>query len=266
MTGPEGGAFRLTKWYFDCVEPGGRVVIGYWVSLAWGGLSIPWSSVTLYAPNAPPSRRSGMVRADEPLRDGRSLWWDASGVGCALEAELLQTGPAICLLSRDDGDVDWSCVAPAAAVRARLDGHAPVEGFGYIERLVVTLLPWHLPIRELRWGRWIAADAARSLVWIDWRGDAPATWVLCDGALRRGGAVSETQIRAGGETLEIANQRVLHARRLDDVIRAIGPLRSLVPPTLLATEDTRWAGQGVLSGPEGRCVAGTAISELVRFA
>ena len=64
--------------------------------------------------------------------------------------------------------------APAAEVSVSLRGFAPLRGTGYAERILITIPPWRLPIRELRWGRWIGEAASRSVVWIDWRGESPA--------------------------------------------------------------------------------------------
>jgi len=161
--------------------------------------------------------------------------------------------------------VEWTCTAPAADVVVHAPGGAVVHGRGYAERLVMTLPPWRLPIRELRWGRWIAADQVRSLVWIDWRGAAPATWVLRDGALCAGATVSDTEVCAGGDVAPIAARRLLHSRRLEDVIGTIAPLRALLPPGILAMEDTRWACGDPLGAPDGSSVSGAAIAELVRF-
>jgi hypothetical protein len=265
MAGPSDDGFRLTKWYMDCMEPGGRVGIAYWASLSWRSLGLTWSSVAVYHPDHPVRRTSALGRAVEPALDGRRLTWSDPGIDVAVEAELLQTGPTIALLARGSGSIEWTCAAPAADVVVRAPGGTAVEGRGYAERLVLTLPPWRLPIRELRWGRWIAADQVRSLVWIDWRGAAPATWVLRDGALCEGATVSDTEVRAGGDVVPIAARRLLHSRRLEDVIGGITPLRALVPPDIMAIEDTRWACRDPLGAADGSSVPGAAIAELVRF-
>ena len=45
------------------------------------------------------------------------------------------------------------------------------EGTGYAERLELSIRPWRLPIRELRWGRFVSEGA--SMAWIDWQGADP---------------------------------------------------------------------------------------------
>jgi hypothetical protein len=265
MAGPSDDGFRLTKWYMDCMEPGGRVAIAYWASLSWRSVGLTWSSVARYDPDRPVQRSSALGRSAEPSLDGRRLAWREPGIEAAVDAEVLQTGLSIQLFALGAGSVEWTCAAPAAEVSVRGPGDATVQGRGYVERLVMTLPPWRLPIRELRWGRWIAAQSARSLVWIDWRGAAPATWVLRDGALCPDATVSDTEVCAGGDVVAIDARQLLHSRRLDEVIGGIAPLRGLVPSSLLAMEDTRWACCAPLRASDGTSVPGAAIAELVRF-
>ena len=264
MAEPSDDGFRLTKWYMDCVEPGGRVAIAYWASLTWRSIGLTWSSVAVFDPGAPVRRIAGLGRAAEPCLDGRRLTWRDPGIDAGVEADVLQTGASIQLFARGDDSVEWTCAAPAAEVRVSAPGGTVVQGRGYAERLVLTLPPWRLPIRELRWGRWIAAETPRSLVWIDWRGAAPATWVLRDGALCPGATVTDTEVRAGGDVVPIGARQLLHSRRLDDVLGGIAPLRGLVPASVLAIEDSRWASRAPLRSSDGAVVPGSAIAELVR--
>lgn len=264
MAEPSDGGFRLTKWYIDCLDAGGRVAIAYWASLAWRSLGFTWSSVAVYDPDSPVRKTSALGRAAEPHLDGRLLTWRDPGIEAVVEAEVLQAGASVQLFARHDGSVEWTCAAPVADVSVRAPGGALVRGRGYAERLVLTLPPWQLPIRELRWGRWIAAESPRSLVWIDWRGAAPATWVLRDGALCPGATVTDAEVCAGGDFVSLDPRRLLHSRRLDDVLGGIAPLRGLVPAAVLAIEDTRWASRAPLRSVEGASVTGAAIAELVR--
>jgi hypothetical protein len=264
MTGPSDDGFRLTKWYIDCADEGGRVAIAYWASLAWRSLGLTWSSIAVYEPGAPVRRTSALGRAAEPRLEGHSLTWRDPGIATELEAEVLQSGASARLLTHGAGGVEWDCAAPAAEVSLHAPGGAAVRGRGYAERLVLTLPPWQLPIRELRWGRWIAAGPVRSLVWIDWRGAAPATWVLRDGSLCPGATVSDSEVRAGGDRLPLGPRQLLHSRRLDDVFAGIAPLRGLVPAAVLAIEDTRWTSRVPLRSPDGADLPGTTIAELVR--
>jgi hypothetical protein len=72
-----------------------------------------------------------------------------------VEFERLESGFGQRLLDSPDGVVDWHCELPRAAVRLRA-GDDVLEGIGYVERLELSLLPWRIPAREIRWGRFLA--------------------------------------------------------------------------------------------------------------
>jgi hypothetical protein len=144
------------------------------------------------------------------------------------------------------------------------DGTA-LSGLGYAERLTLDLAPWRLPITELRWGRWIAADGGRSMVWIDWRGSRPLTAVFVDGVRAAASTVADDRIVAEDAVLVLTGQRTLHRRSLGDVIGAAGPLSRVFPATWLEVQDCKWMSTGTLHPAGARPETGWVIHEHVRF-
>jgi hypothetical protein len=264
--------FSLTKWYLDCVDARGRAAIAYWTALAWLGLDLTWQSILVYEPEdaaggsrRPSLQRSSRARGPAPRRDACALSWDAPALGCAVAMEARQPPMAVRLLDSEAGAVDWHCEAPAADTHLRLEGQRPVSGQGYAERLILTLAPWRLPIDQLRWGRWIAADASRSVVWIDWRGELPRSWVFVDGQRQELAAVGGEGVTAGETSLRLDASQLLPARSLREVVATIAPLAALVPSSLLGLRQTRWRSTGTLHGAGRAPLGGWAIHELVTF-
>jgi hypothetical protein len=266
-TGPGGAPFALTKWYFDCVAADGRVVIGYWASLAWRRLRLTWQNVVLYEPGRPPVRRSSLAPAPPPDLAAGAIRWRAPALGCDLAVESRQPPFAARLLADGAGVVDWQVEAPAAQVAVTLRGFAPVEGPGYAERILLTVPPWRLPIRELRWGRWLDAAASRSVVWIDWRGAAPRTWVFVDGALAPEAQVTDecVGVGAGGVSVVLGDRRTLEALAFAEITASIPVLQAVVPKSLLALRQTRWCSAGTLQENDAAALGGRAIHEVVVF-
>jgi hypothetical protein len=262
------GTFSLTKWYLDCVDARGRVAIGYWASLAWRGLGLTWHSLLLHQPEsaAPPVQRSSLARAAAPRRDGGSIAWAAPALGCSIRVAPRQPPMSLRLLDTGQGAVDWHCEAPAAEVWIQVEGQEPIRGRGYVERIVLTLPPWRLPIDQLRWGRWVAADAAHSLVWIDWQGALPRSWVLVDGRPQADGMVSGAGVVAGESSLRLESPLCLPARTLGEIVRGIAPLAAIAPRSLLALRQTRWRSAGTMLAAGSGPLTGWAIHELVSFA
>jgi hypothetical protein len=258
-----GAGFTLTKWYFDCVAPDDRVVIGYWASLAWRRLAFTWQNVVVYESGQPPARRSSLMPAPPPEVAGDAITWRAPALGCVIDVESRQRPIEQRLFDDDAGLVEWRAEAPAALVSVELRGSAPVQGPGYAERICVTVPPWRLPIRELRWGRWLDAAASRSIVWIDWRGESPRTWVFVDGVLSPSAVVTDESVRAGAVELALGERRTLEAQAFSEIAATIPLLQTVVPKSLLALRQTRWCSNGTLREGSAAPLTGRAIHEVV---
>jgi hypothetical protein len=256
--------FTLTKWYLDCATADGRAVIAYWASLTWLKLSVTWQNVSWFEPQGARSQRSSLAKAPPPQVLEDAITWPAT-LGGEIRIEQ-RAGPVEArLYESENGLVDWRTEAPAAMVRATFPAFGTIEGPGYVERIVMTVPPWRLPIRELRWGRWIDAAAARSVVWIDWRGSAPQTRVFVDGICARNPVVTDDCVSAGTARLTIGDRLTLHQRALGDIVATIPPLRAALPATLLALRQSKWCGNAVLTNESEAPITGRTIHEVVIF-
>ena len=219
----------------------------------------------LHEPGSHPLSRSSFSRVAEPEVRGGLITWRADALGCSITGQAEQAPFGVRLLDRDDGTVDWQCQACPAQMQVTMSDGTVLSGLGYAERLTLSLPPWRLPIDELRWGRWIAADGGRSLVWIDWRGVQPLTAVFVDGVRQGAATVDDDRITAADAILVLTNQRTLHRRALRDVIGAVGPLARVFPTSWLDVEDCKWMSLGTLQVAGARPESGWAIHEHVRF-
>ncbi len=254
----------LTKWYFDCVAENGRVAIGDWASLAWRGLEVTWQSLALHSLDQPPANRSSLVPAPPPQVAAGEIRWGAPALGSAIEVEPRQAPIESRLIDDGTGVVEWRSEAPAARVSVEIDGAQRLEGAGCAERIRITVPPWRLPIRELRWGRWLDPAASRSVVWIDWRGGAMRTWAFVDGT-RVPAVVSDRSVCSPGMSLMLGERRTLQSQALSEVVATIPPLQAAMPKSLLALRQTRWLTQGTLRVGNEAALAGSAIHEVVVF-
>lgn len=257
--------FTFTKWYLDCVDSDGRAIIGYWASLDWRGVALTWQNVTLFEADRAPVSRSSLASSPPPVIADGSITWDAPALECHATIRARQRPIDERLLETDAGTVEWRVEAPAAEVSFKLDGSAAVQGVGYAERISLDIPPWRLPIRELRWGHWIDPAASRSVVWIDWRGESPRTWVFVDGIKATNPVVMDDRIDADGLKLALGQRRTLHSRSFDEVAATIPALRAIAPKSLLALRETKWCGAGTLTEGHAPAQAGYAIHEIAVF-
>ncbi|MSR06571.1 MAG: hypothetical protein EXR93_05840 [Gemmatimonadetes bacterium] len=264
MTASPAEPFSVVKWYLDCTDPDGRSAICYWVSVAWRGFALTWHSVDLYEPGSPPHRASLTSVPPPTLADGR-ITWSSPVLRCMATVEPRNPPLSAVLFQDDTGHVHWHCDAPIGLASIAVAGHAPVCGSGYAEHLEMTVAPWHLPITELRWGRWGDADTSRSLVWIDWRGKTNRAWAFLDGHEQDEIHVSDTTVSVGDTTLTLERHQTLVHRGLSDLLDPIPALRAVLPASLLKVSETKWRGTGTLSRPGSAPVTAPAVYEMVRL-
>jgi hypothetical protein len=258
-------AFKLTKWYFDCAGDDGRTAIGYWASLAWRGLSLTWQSIAVCETGRAPIERWSLAGGAAPTRERDRIVWPATALGCTFAADSCHPVLASRLFENEAGFVDWRCEAPSALVKVECAGRPPMSGTGYAEQLTLTIPPWRLPISDLRWGRWMDETAARSVVWIEWRGAEPRTWVFVDGVLVPQAAVDDCCISAPPARLTLLPSSTLSTRALADTIQRIPGLHALIPSSVLSLRETKWSSLGTLRCPSAPPVEGRAIHERVTF-
>ncbi len=161
------GAFRLSKWYMDCVTGDGEVVIAYAAKLEWRSLTLHYASILSRHSGGDTRTQTSMRKADEPTITEGVLAWSAPALGFSGRWSELGAPIDRKIFERNEGEVSWRCLSPRAPAEITI-GDRVVRGFGYAEHLTLTVEPWVMPIDELRWGRFVGERS--SLVWIDWRG------------------------------------------------------------------------------------------------
>jgi hypothetical protein len=171
---------NLSKWYLDVVTDDGTVLVAYALSIQWAALRVDAASVLLADPGSELRERRAWSNVRAPRQVGDSLRFCHEDL--RIDGDWRRLAPPIeaSLLDDESGRVSWACAAPCANVSVRLDGRT-FTGKGYAECLTMTRLPWTLPLRHLRWGRF--TGESHSVVWIAWRGGPPRQWVWLDGML-----------------------------------------------------------------------------------
>jgi hypothetical protein len=244
--------FSLHKWYLDLVTNRGDVVILYAARLRWGAVRVGYASVLEDTADGV-HREVGMVgRHQIPRRRGDELTWQNSVLD--VEGHWRRESPSLrrrVLASTPHGTIRWACHMPRARATARVGG-VRHEGRGYVESLSLTIPPWKLPFDELRWGR--HTSDRHSLVWIDWRGSAPGSWVWLDGDEQPDAVVSDAGVSrlAGGAELQFRNGRdVVDRNVLASLIHPLPRLTRRVSGRLGAMhEHKRVASSSIMSGAE----------------
>ena len=240
----------LTKWYLDVVTDDGAALIVYAASLGWGALHVEFASTLLARPGAPPIEETAWSGVELPEHSSVGVRFRHDGLGVAGHWRGLAAPIEATLLDDEMGLLSWECILPVAAVDVRFPGGA-LTGRGYVERLTMTRVPWSLPLRTLRWGRFISPT--HGVVWIDWQGGPPRRWLWLDGVLQPSAGVRDTGLTGldGDRELRLVGGRELCDRRSLQVLSKhlpaldtlpLGPLRDLRETKRLSRGSLRRAG------------------------
>ena len=252
--------FFLVKWYMDCVTDLGDAVILYCAELRWRGLHAAYSSVLSVDGRSVESHASmtryrlssagGEILVELP-RLGVSGRWEASA------APFQHT-----VFEDASGSVLWNCLQPRASVHLRI-GDRELTGLGYAECLTVTLPPWQLPMRQLRWGRFVSPED--SLAWIDWQGSYSTNFAVHNGISCETLSVSDSEVAMRHATLRMEESFPLRAGRLGSTILPGAPaLGKLLPRSLANIEEHKWRSRGILNAESGSS-KGWVIHEVVHW-
>ncbi|MDR3740928.1 MAG: hypothetical protein P4L40_18075 [Terracidiphilus sp.] len=253
-------SFTLTKWYLDCVTADGDAAILYSGVLDWRGLSLSYNSLLTVTAGRVESRTSmarAQVRADaEQIRVcmpklGIEGHWRRSGHSFRTK-----------VYEGEHGSVDWNCVQTGSAVYLNVEAQT-FNGTGYAECLKLTVPPWLLPMKQLRWGRFVCAE--HTLAWIDWQGTYNNSFAVLDGRQVALTSVNEEEVCVGGARLRMSESLPLRTGKLGDTVLPAAPrLRRMLPRALAAIEEHKWRSRGVLTCGDQRS-EGWVIHEVVHW-
>jgi hypothetical protein len=259
-------SFELRKWYFDCVGADGEVFIGYRAGLRWKSLSLAYAS--FFSRKA--GEKTGLSRftlgpGAEPTPE-LSLAVPRLG----LEGRWEPTQPAADAVLHEEGGgkVHWSCLAPAARAALTLKGRSSLSGPGYAELMRLSLAPWKLPIRELRWGRFVSEGGALSLVWIDWRGSLPLTRVYIDGKIIPEASVTDRNIQGRHQGQEFrltlaTDDPLIEGKLTMTALKGVPGIKKVLPKAITDLHQCKWLSWGQLERTGRAATPGWIIHEVV---
>jgi hypothetical protein len=256
--------FSLRKWYLDCVAENGDTLIGYSAALRWNLLNLHYSSTIRIDGDSPVRTRTSLERNHSPQPADNKIIWSSpalklEGIWTALEKSTEKL-----LYESDEGKVIWSCLQPRSEAIIRIGEKDQLMGLGYVEFLDLTIKPWHLPISELRWGRFLSNS--ESIIWIDWHGSHPLTLVIHNGKEIQASVTDEQVALNDGRVLKFSNQKELRSGTLvSTVLASIPGMDKVVPSPILHAHETKWRSRGQLSSAGKEAVTGWAIHEVVKF-
>jgi hypothetical protein len=141
-----------------------------------------------------------------------------------------------------------------------------LQGWGYAEHLRLSVPPWRLPIRRLRWGRFV--NATDALVWIDWTGPYNKRIVYLNGSLASAQNINDDEIvlAQGKAVLHLEQKQVIREGKLGATALSVIPqLNRLFPDSVLNIRECKWLSTAALRLPGHPDSTGMAIHEVVEW-
>jgi hypothetical protein len=131
--------------------------------------------------------------------------------------------------------------------------------------LRLTVAPWKLPIKRLRWGRFV--NATDTVVWIDWSGTFVRRDVFWNGRSVDAREIGDTEIVfEDGWVMSLDRGAVLRDGILGATALAVIPnLNRLFPDSILNMRECKWLSRAVLRRAGMPDSVGMAIHEVVEW-
>ena len=210
------------------------------------GYLLPYASVLVKPDDSARLNGVSFRRVPGPVDHGSSTQWSCEGLG------VQGTWKPVCrpvrrdLLRGKGGVINWDCRIPCAWTTLQV-GDRELAGLGYGEVLTMSMRPWRLPFRKLRWGHFLSEE--NSTVWIQWQGHMSRSWVFHNGQEQLGATVGQDRVvmpEIG--TLEFDRGEVLRDAPIS--LTTFGALSKILQwiPWLGRAHETKWLGRGQLNG------------------
>jgi hypothetical protein len=250
--------FRLEKWYCD-VTDSNRGFIGYGAQLQWKSIQINYLGYLFLNGKGKVTDKNVFVNTSLPDISNQDLKWHNSAF--RLDMKRIDFGFDQILLKEGSKEISWDCVFPKAIAQLRI-GSESLSGFGYVERINLSYLPWNLPIQQLIWGRFLSDDF--TLILIKWIGPIPKGFVYFNGIKIPEVAINEFQISFSDYTLMLLNPIELRAGTLlSSVFSKVPWISGMFPKSIMQLAERKWLSDGVLKKNGLEMAKGKSIHELV---
>jgi len=265
----ESSGLHLNKWFLDFVGDNGETMIFYAAKLSWRGIAVNYGSWIHYHPENGLKERSHFRNIKFPEKKDEVITWEDYEFKVSGRWEADARPIEARLFESDRGYLDWKCFQPASRVQLKIQDRI-LEGDGYVEQLILTAPPWHIPMNDLRWGRFRSPDD--TIVWIELRKENKQQWVWFNGERITNCSIEDDHISSAeknfllkldrGVVLESENKlyRVLHK-----LVHYLPGFNKLIPAKFLMAYNQKWLSKAEFQLKEGSITQGIAIHEWVNF-
>ena len=173
------------------------------------------------------------------------------------------------IFDSEKGYLDWYCFQPRSDVELRINNRN-LKGNGYAEQLILTALPWHIPMNELRWGRFHSLH--ETMVWIELRKEDRKHWFWLNGESILDGTIEDDQVLSSKKNflLKLDRKVVLESEKkiykvVEKLLHYLPGIKKVMPLKFLMADNHKWLSKGEFQKNNSGIYHGLAIHERVDF-
>jgi hypothetical protein len=260
--------FQLSKWFLDYTSDDGNAMIFYAAEMRWHRFTARYTSWMNHSPVTGTQCSTRFTSVKMPLSEDNVITWSDSKFGVSGTWISAEKPVSARLFESGEGFLDWNCFQPKSIVRLAI-GNKVMEGLGYAEQLVLTAMPWNIPMDELRWGRYVSAK--NSLVWIELREKERKQWLWLNGDKTDNGIIEDDRIEVPEKLmLNLDRHFIMESEKkisavTGKMIRYFPGFSRIMPVKFLLADETKWLSHGKLQFKGQHPDNGMVIHELVNF-
>ena len=265
-----GSNFKLSKWYLDCINSEGEAIIIYAAKITYNKLVIPYNSV-IYSFNGNKFFHKSRFRklSFPEITSSKIIFkdkkheiygqWESETPGISQE-----------IFKSENGIAHWNCHHPKANAVVEFNNTSRINGLGYVEHISLTIEPWNIPMRQLKWGRFISSEAY--IVWIEMKNDPLQQWLWYNGKLLPNCTITNDAILINEKNAELVFSRKIiieSEKKVSNLVKSlvefIPGLRKKMTSSFLYADETKWLSKGTLKCAGQTKSNGWVIHEFVNF-
>lgn len=261
--------FHLNKWYLDFLGDDGETVICYSAKLSWHGITVSYTSYIHKIPGKDVKLNSHFRNAQLPDKNDKIITWYDNKLEIDGKWEAISKPLECRIYDSEKGYLDWNCYQPASNVRLSIEGRM-LKGKGYAEQLILTALPWNIPMNDLRWGRFHSTNY--NMVWIELREENTKQWLWLNGENILNCSINDDQIWSKDKNFQLRLDRkvVLESEKkiykvLSKLLKYLPGFEKVMPVKFLMADNHKWLSKCEFQKGDSEVIHGTAIHEWVNF-
>jgi hypothetical protein len=261
--------FHLNKWFLDFIGNSGETMIFYAAKLSWNGFVVRYASWIHYIPESGVNVTSHFRNVQLPEKKDKLITWHNDKFEVTGSWESVSKPLQCRIFDSDDGYLDWQCFQPASIVKLKIKDKV-IKGNGYVEQLILTTPPWHVPMHDLRWGRFRSLN--ETMVWIELRKENKQQWLWLNGKKIINCSIEDDHISSQEKNffLKLDCGVVLESEKkiyqvVEKLLHYIPGFRKMMPMKFIMAHNYKWLSKGEFQKNDNTVTQGMAIHEWVNF-